>query len=100
MKRASVNATASGNTQILPAQGVGQRIRILSAVMVTDAISVIKFQSSTTDISAGLPFSANGGVVIGPNEHGWFETAENEALNLNLSLTANVGCSITYILVP
>lgn len=67
--------------------------------MVTDTLTVLKFQSGTTDISAGFPFSANGGAVVPPNEHGWFETAANQALNLNSSIAAVVGCSITYILV-
>lgn len=84
--RAFVNASASGNTQLIAAQGGAVRIRVLAVVGVVGGTAVsVKFQSATTDVSALFACAANGGFVLPYNPHGWFQTAANEALNVNLS---------------
>jgi hypothetical protein len=40
---------------------------------------------------------ANTGIVLPFNPAGWFETAVNTLLNLNLSAATPVGGGITYI---
>jgi len=88
--------TASGATQLIAAS-VGAKYRVLSvAVVATTAVSV-KFQSASADITGTFPLGANGGFVLPFNEHGWFETNENEALNIHLSSAVSTGVQIQYI---
>lgn len=91
------NATGTGNTAVVAAQPNG-RIRVLSCAVVSTLANNVKFQSATTDITATFPFGANGGFILPFNEHGWFETAMNEALNVNLSVATATGVQIQYII--
>lgn len=97
IQRTFVNASASGNTAVVAAQGSGVRIRVLAVLAVATAATTVKFQSATTDISAGFPFGANGGMVLPYNQHGWFQTTANEALNINLSVGTAVGVQILWV---
>jgi hypothetical protein len=103
LKTAHVNLGAtpstSGANQLLAATA-GAKFRVLSvAVVATTAVSV-KFQSASTDITGTFPLGANGGFVLPFNEHGWFETNVNEALNINLSGAVSTGVQIQYIKLP
>lgn len=91
-----VNPSASGATQIIAAQ-TGQKIRVISVVVVTTLANNVKFTSAANDISATWPLGANGGLVMSFNEHGWFETNEGEALNVNLSAATATGVHINYM---
>jgi len=95
IKRAFVNASSLGSTQVVAAVP-GGRIRVFAVAAVAGGAASIKLQSAATDISATFALSANGGIVLPFNEHGWFETAEGEALNINLSAAVAVGISIQY----
>lgn len=97
VNRAFVNASLSGNTELVAAQGVGVRVRVLSIAVVATLAVTIKFQSATTDITAGFPVAATGGMVLPYNPHGWFETTANEALNINLGIGTATGCQITWV---
>ena len=97
VQKAFVNASVSGNVQLLGAQGAGIKIRVLSVAIVSTSAATVKFQTNVTDITAGFPLSANGGMVLPLNEHGWFETVANDPLNFNLSAASATGCIITYI---
>jgi hypothetical protein len=90
------NPSSIGNTAVVAALP-NARIRVLSVAVVAAAANSVKFQSGTTDISALFAFAANGGLVLPFNEHGWFETAVGEALNINLSAATAVGAQIQYI---
>ena len=96
-QRAFLNATASGNTQIVPAQGAGIRVRVLGVTVVSLTALTIKFQSGTTDISSGKPVAATGGWVAPEAIAGWFQTAPNEALNINLSGAGTVGVDVVWV---
>lgn len=96
-QRAFVNATASGNTQIVAAQGAGVRIRVLAVNAISLTALTLKFQSNTTDICSGKPVGATGGWIAPQAEAGWFQTAPNEALNVNLSGAGTVGVDIIWI---
>lgn len=97
VNRAFANATLSGNTQVVAAQGAGVRIRVLSVAVVATLAVTVKFQSATTDISAGMPIAATGGYIRPDNPHGWFQTSANEALNINLGLGTAVGVDLTWV---
>jgi hypothetical protein len=100
VKRAFVNATSSGDNELVAAPGSGIKIRVLSVAAVAGvSANTVTFRSATTAISAGFPFAANGGMALNENPNGWFQTAAGEALNVNLSGATLVAVSITYILV-
>lgn len=96
-RRAFANATAGGDTQVVAAQGAGVAIRVLAVAVLASANVAIKFRSSSTDISSTKNIAARGGFVFPHNPQGWYQTAANEPLNINLSGASDVGCDITWI---
>lgn len=98
VNRSSVTASASGATAVVAAQGGGVRIRVLSVFVCTSTAVGVKFQSASTDISGLSALAANGGFVMPETSHGWFQTAANEALNINLSGAAtSVGVTVAWV---
>ena len=91
-----VNPNNTGNTAVVAAPGARIMIRVISVALVSTLANSVKFQSATTDISPLWPFAANGGMVLPVNEAGWFSTAANEALNVNLSVATATGVLINY----
>lgn len=98
IKRAFLNCAASGNTEIVAAQGTGIKIRVISVSVIAAAANTVKFQSATTDITSAAALPANGGYVKNSNEYGWMQTAANEALNVNCSASNAVAVDVTYVL--
>ena len=96
INRSFVDASNIGNTEVVAAQGGTTRIRVLSFYFVATTALTVKFQSATTNISPGLPVGATGGLVAPYNPHGWFQTAANEALNINLGLGIATGCMVNW----
>lgn len=94
--RVHVDPATSGSNQIVAAPGAGIMIRVLSVCALATAANTITFMSASTDISCDLPIAANGGFVWPDNEKGWFQTAANEALNVDLSASTHVGIQINY----
>jgi hypothetical protein len=76
------------------------KYRVLSVALIATTAVSVKFQSASTDITGTFPLGANGGLVLPFNEHGWFETNENQALNLNLGSAVATGVQIQYIKLP
>jgi hypothetical protein len=103
LKTAHVNLGAtpasSGANQLIAA-AAGAKYRVLSVAVVATTAVAVKFQSASTDITGTFPLGANGGFVLPFNEHGWFETNENEALNVNLGGAVSTGVQIQYIKLP
>ena len=96
-QRATIAATASGNTAVVAAVS-GQVIRVLSGIVTSDSSVNIKFQSNTSDISGVHYVSSRGGFSIDYNPMGLIETAAGEARNINLSAgSVNVGGEISYV---
>ena len=93
-----VNASSLGATAVVT-DVTGRSIRVVSAAIVSTLANSVKFQSASTDISALWPLGANGGIVLPYNDHGWCQTAEGEALNINLSVATATGVHIEYIVV-
>lgn len=91
------NPSSSGNTLVVAAAGAGIMIRVLSIVVINGATSnSVKFQSGTTDITCLFAYAGNGGMVLDHNKAGHFQTAANEALNINLSGASAVGYQLNY----
>lgn len=99
LKRAFVNASASGNTLLVAAPGANRKIRVISVNIVAAAGVTVKFQTNVTDISSGKALAANGGLVLPANELGWYECALNDPLNINLGGAVAVGVDISYVVV-
>jgi hypothetical protein len=91
------NPAGLGTTQIL-AGVAGQKIRVVSAAIVTTLANSVKFLSNATDISATFPLGANGGIVLPYNDHGWVQTAAGEALQINLSVATATAVHVQYII--
>jgi hypothetical protein len=95
----SVNTTASGDTQLVAADGT-KKIKVLNYVLVVAGTTNVKFRSATTDITGAMPFVANSGAASPAGTvSGWlFETAVNQALNINLSAGVQVSGHLSYFL--
>ena len=91
---APINATNSGNTQVVGAVS-GKRIRVIAYAVIANATVSIKFQSGTTDITGSMRVVEGGGIAHA-YDGGLFETAVGQALNINLSTNATVGGYIVY----
>ncbi len=100
-KTEDVNATGSGNTELVAAVS-GFKIRVIGCVLTNRDSSVVnvKFQSAANDItgSQAHTLAANGGGWARDAQSGaWlFETVAGEALNINLSAVSDVSVDITY----
>ncbi len=94
---AEIDAASSGDNQIVAAQGAGNRIIVLSVVLVASGgANTVEWRSATTPVSGGMAFAENGGYSVA-SEYGLFETGDNVALNLNLSAATSVDGHISYI---
>ena len=91
---APINATNSGNTQVVGAVS-GKRIRVIAFAVVANATVNIKFQSGTTDITGSMRIVEGGGIAHA-YDGGLFQTAVGQALNINLSANATVGGYVVY----
>jgi hypothetical protein len=91
---ASISATTSGDTQIVPAVS-GKRIRVIAYAVISNLTVSIKFRSGTTDITGSMRVVEGGGIAHA-YDGGLFETAVGQALNINLSANATVGGYVVY----
>jgi hypothetical protein len=91
---ATINATGSGDTQIVPAI-TDKRIRVIAFCIVASGAVNVKFRSGTTDITGPMSLVSGGGVAHA-YDGGLFETAVNQPLNINLSASQQVGGYIVY----
>lgn len=96
-KFAIIDAATSGDNTILSAV-VGKKIRVLSLFVIAAAAVTARFESgaSGTALTGQMNLAANGGFVLPYNPLGWFETASNTLLNLELSGAISVDGSLTY----
>lgn len=97
-KFAVIAASTSGNNTLVAAVA-SKKIRVLAYNFIANGSVNAKFQSGAggTDLT-GLKYCVvNGGLVAPFNPVGWFETAVNTLLNLNLSAGVAVGGELTYV---
>jgi hypothetical protein len=92
-----ISCSSSGNNEIVAADAT-KRIRVLAWDLSPSAAVNAKWRTANTDIT-GLYYmgSIGNGNARNFNQAGWFETAVNEALNLNLSGATAVGGVVVYI---
>jgi hypothetical protein len=96
-KFAVINFSAADST--LVAAVASRKIRVVSLFVVAAGTVNVRFESGTggTALTGQVPLVANTGFVLGFNPVGWFETAVNTLLNLELSGGIAVHGSLTYI---
>jgi len=98
VQRSFVDVTLSGDTEAIPAQGVGNRIRVLGIYCQSALAVALKLKSTGANvISATFAVATNGTLSMPYNPHGWMETNPNEALVLNQSLAVSTGCQFIWI---
>ena len=91
---AQINATASGDTQVVAAVS-NRRIVVVAYAVVANATVNIRFRSGTTDITGAMRLVEGGGIAHA-YDAGLFQTAVGQALNINLSTNATVGGYVVY----
>lgn len=97
-KFAKIAAASSGDNTLVAAV-TSKKIRVLAYNFIANGTVNAKFQSgaSGTDLT-GLKYCvANMGICANYNPVGWFETASNTLLNLNLSGATAVGGELVYV---
>jgi hypothetical protein len=100
VQRAFANPSGTGDTTIITAAGAGKIIQVMFLFAIATIANTIHFRSAATPISANMPFGANGGIILPFNEEGWFETAPNELLAVNMTVATATGIHVGYIVRP
>ena len=93
-----IDHATSGDNTILSAV-VSRKIRVLSCFLVSAGAVNVRFESgaSGTALTGQMNLTTNSGFVLPFNPVGWFETASNTLLNLELSGAISVDGSLTYV---
>ena len=87
----SVNQSVAGTT-VLAAASVGNKHKLMGAVLVLSALGTLKFTDDGGDLSGPMDLAANGGFVVTPGAFPITETgATNRAINLVTTLGAARG---------
>lgn len=100
IQRVLIAVSASGATALVAAAGAGLIITVIQYKLLAVGAVNVKFQSASSDITGLDYLSTDGGVVVPYSPVGWFDTAANAALNINLSGAVAVGGVLSYIVHP
>lgn len=97
IKHAVIDKASSGDNTIVSAVS-GKRIVVVSLFIVSAGTVNIRFESgaSGTALTGQMNLVANTGFVLPYNPYGWFVTAKDELLNLELSDAISVDGSLSY----
>lgn len=84
--------------QTLVAAVSGKRILVTSLFFISAGTVTVRFESGTggTALTGQMNFIANTGISLPYNEYGWFCTAKDELLNLELSTTVSIDGGLSY----
>lgn len=99
VKTATIEATTSGNTQIIAAVAAKQ-IVVIAHEMFSDTAMTVKVQDaagSPVVLSGPWYPAANGGIVNGVYKENDTLGTSNTAINVNLSTNGNVNVKIWYV---
>ena len=96
-----INTATSGDNTLVAAAGSGNKIRVLQVFLMSDGTVDTRFESGAggTALTGQVPLIANIGYVLPFSPIGWFETAANTLLNLELSGAVNVHGVLAYVVV-
>lgn len=98
---AAIDAATSGDNTLLAAQGASNKIRVHQLFLVSSGTVTVRFESgaSGTALTGQMNLVANTGFVLPYSPIGWFETAANTLLNLELSGAVSVDGNFAYTVV-
>ena len=93
-----IDGATSGDNTILAAV-TSKKIRVLSLFLVAAGTVNVRFESGTggTALTGQMNLVANTGFALPYNPAGWFETASNTLLNMELSAAISCDGCLTYI---
>lgn len=97
----AIDAATSGDNTLLAAQGAGNKIRVHQLFLVAAGTTTVRFESGAggTALTGQMNLVANTGFVLPYSPVGWFETAANTLLNLELSAAVSVDGNCVYTVV-
>ena len=97
-KFAVIDAATSGNNTLVAAVSA-KKIRVLSLFLVAAGTVNVRLESGAngTALTGQMSLVAATGFVLPYNPAGWFETASNTLLNLELSGAVSVDGALSYI---
>lgn len=97
-KFAVIDAATSGDNTLVAAVA-SKKIRVLALFAVATGAVNVRFESGAggTALTGQMNLVANTGFVLPFNPAGWFETAVNTLLNMELSAAVSVDGSLVYI---
>lgn len=95
---ARIDTSSSGQTQVVAAQGAGNKIYVCGYQIQGKGDVQATFQSASTDIGPEWDFNAREGVAVACVEKPahYMVTAANEALNVNLDAAVAVTGNVQY----
>lgn len=98
---AVIDVAGSGDNTIVAAAGAGNIILVHQVALVASAAVTVRFESgaSGTALTGQFQLGANGGFVLPFSPVGWFKTAANTLLNLELSSGTSVDGVVGYTVV-
>lgn len=96
-KWAVINNNTNGDNTLVAAVA-SRKIRVLSLFVVSAGTTTVRFESGAggTALTGAMPLVANIGFVLPFNPIGWFETAVNALLNLELNAAVAVHGNLSY----
>lgn len=97
-KFAAIDAATSGDNTLVAAV-TSKKIRVLSLFLVAAGTVNVRFESGAggTALTGQMNLVANTGFALPYNPAGWFETASNTLLNMELSAAISCDGCLTYI---
>ena len=98
---AVIDAASSGDNTIVAAAGASNIILVHQVFLVAAASVTVRFESgaSGTALTGQMQLAANSGFVLPFSPVGWFQTAANTLLNLELSGATSVDGVISYTVI-
>lgn len=97
-KFAVIDAATSGDNTLVAAV-TAKKVRVLALFLVAAGTVNVRFESGAggTALTGQMNLIANTGFALPYNPAGWFETASNTLLNMELSAAISCDGCLTYI---
>lgn len=98
---AVIDHAVAGDNTLVAAQGAGNIILVHQVFLIASAAVTVRFESGAggTALTGQMVLAGSGGFVLPFNPVGWFKTAPNALLNLELSGAVSVDGVLGYTVV-
>lgn len=96
-----IDAATSGDNTLVAAQGAGAIILVHQVFLIAENAVIVRFESGASGVAltGQMNVDAKGGFVLPFSPVGWFKTAANALLNLELSAAVSVDGVLAYTVV-